>query len=54
MRKRDARKLHSGDEVQVKATKDYCMVLSVEEKDGNILLETDYNGFTTFTHRDVR
>ena len=51
-----AKQLHNGDEVRVKETNSYCMVLNayISEEDPKIVvIETDYEGFTQFTHKEI-
>lgn len=48
MRKRDALKLHNGDEVIVKDSEEPALVLNIYEQDGHVVVETDYHGFTSF------
>lgn len=48
MRKRDALKLHNGDEVIIKDTGEPAIVLNVYEKDGHVIVETDFHVFTSF------
>lgn len=43
-----ARKLHNGDEVRIKTTAETAVVLDAYEKNGHVIVETDFNGFTSF------
>ncbi len=54
MRSRDAMKLHNGDEVTVKKTKEVATVLSAyKDGDGNVTIEATYHGFTKFSPREI-
>lgn len=48
MTNEQALQLHSGDEVKVKKDNTIVRVFDAYEKYGNILIETDYNGYTVF------
>ena len=51
-----AKRLHNGDEVKVKKTDTYCMVLNAyisNEDPKTVIVETDYNGFTQFIHKEI-
>ncbi len=54
MRSRDAMKLHNGDEVIVKKTKEVATVLDAyKDGDGNVTIEATYHGFTRFSPREI-
>ena len=48
MRKRDALKLHNGDEVIVKDSEEPALVLNIYEQDGHVVGEPVTHGFTSF------
>lgn len=53
MTKAKARKLHNEDEVRVKETGEVTTVLAAYEKDGHVIVETTYHGFTSFYEDEI-
>jgi len=55
MRYRDAVKLHNGDEVTHKQTKQVCVVYVVKPKGSLVLIDVCHpeEGYITITHLDV-
>lgn len=49
----NAKKLHNGDEVTLKANGAVTTVISVTVTGKLVLIECAYDGITTFTHKEV-